>query len=224
MIALVFSAFFVLYLLVPEAVFRLIFGFFIPSRSFVLTRTEKAYRAVIITILPFLVAWGLSWYVPGPRSWPFPVKENSVQQRRADYREVTSAFYSDAEFTKEGKEFWHAATRCSRRQARLISWYILLVSAEALSMGLIAANYPKLENKLLIWVSNSFLTAYISQWHPLLPKVGTIVQVDILCVNDTLYQGELVDYFLKDGELVGIILNCYRRVCLQSRCPPVVRT
>jgi hypothetical protein len=207
MIALVFSALFTVYLLVPEAVFRIVFGFFIPSRTFVLTRTEKAYRAAIITVFPFLLAWGLTWYMPGPRSFPFPVKENSVQQRRADYKEVSSAFYSEAEFTREGKEFWNAVTRCSRRQARLVSWYILLVGLEALLIGLLAANYPKLKNKVLKWISNSFLTAYISQWHPLLPKGGPIVQVDILCADHTLYQGELSDYFLKDGELSGIILK-----------------
>jgi hypothetical protein len=207
MIALVFSALFTIYLLVPEAVFRLVFGFFIPSRSFVLTRTEKAYRAVIITVLPFLIAWGLTWYMPGPRSFPFPIHENSVQQRRADYKEVSAAFYSDAEFTRQGKEFWHALTRCSRRQARLVSWYILLVGLEALFIGLLAANYPRLKNKALKWISNSFLSAYISQWHPLLPLDGPIVQVDILCADHTLYQGELSDYFLKDGELSGIFLK-----------------
>jgi hypothetical protein len=131
MIALVFSALFTLYLLVPEAVFRLVFGLFIPSRTFVLTRTEKAYRAVIITIFPFLLAWALTWYMPGPRSFPFPVEGNSIQQRRADYKEVSAAFYSDAEFARQGKEFWHALTRCSRRQARLVFWYILLVGLEA---------------------------------------------------------------------------------------------
>lgn len=38
-----------------------------------------------------------------------------------------------------------------------------------------------------------------------------LVQVDILSVNDTLYQGELLDYFLRDGELSGIILKKPRR-------------
>lgn len=212
MIALVFSALFTVYLLIPEALFRLIFGFFISSRSFVLTRTEKAYRAVLITLLPFIIAWGLSWYMPLVRTYPFPVRENSIQQRRADYEAIAAAFYSDTKFTREGKQFWHAATRCTRRQARLVSWYLFFVVAEALFIGWLAANYPRLKNrKILRWLSDSFLTAYISQWHPLLPKHGRIVQVDILCTNDTLYQGELLDYFLKDGELSGIILDKPRR-------------
>lgn len=41
--------------------------------------------------------------------------------------------------------------------------------------------------------------------------LGTVVQADILCTNDTLYQGTVSQYFLKDGELSGIILQKPRR-------------
>ena len=52
----------------------------------------------------------------------------------------------------------------------------------------------------------------ISQWHPLLPKDDTIVvQADVLCVNGLLYQGAVSDYFLKEGELSGLILREPRR-------------
>jgi hypothetical protein len=213
-LALVFTALFTVYLIIPEAIFRFVFGFFVPTRTFALTRTETAYRAVLITIIPFLLAWCMSWYVPGPRTWPFPVRENTVQQRRADYRTVSASFYSDAEFTKSEKEFWHAATRCSRRQARLVSWYFVLVVAEALISGELASSYPKLKNKYLKWLSDRFLSPYISQWHPLLTPYllpDTVVQADILCVDDTLYQGEVSQHFLKGAELSGIILAKPRR-------------
>jgi hypothetical protein len=124
---------------------------------------------------------------------------------------VAAGFYSDAEFAKLGEQFWQAATRCSRRQARLVSWYFLLIIGEALYLGILAKNYPKLKNPFLLWASDSFLTPYISQWHPLLPKADTIVQADILCVDDTLYQGEVNDYYLRDGELSGLILKAPRR-------------
>lgn len=212
MLALIVSATFIVYLLIPEGIFRLVFGLFISSRNFVLTRTEKAYRAVLITILPFLLAWFCSWYVPLPRTYPFPIRDNSVQQRRSDYRAVFAGFYSDSEFVKLGNDFWPAVTRCARRQGRLVSWYFLLVGLESLGIGMLVASYPKLKDPRLKWISNSFLTAYISQWHPLLPKRDDIiVQVDILCTNDLLYQGELLDYFLKDGELSGMILKDPRR-------------
>lgn len=146
------------------------------------------------------------------RTYPFPVEENSAQQRRADYKTISAGFYSDSEFAKLGDEFWHAATRCARRQARLVSWYFLFVGLESFAIGVLVSNYPKLKSERLKWISNSFLTAYISQWHPLLPKrEDIVVQIDILCTNDVLYQGELLDYFLKDGELSGIILKTPRR-------------
>jgi hypothetical protein len=212
-LAIVFSALFTFYLLVPEAIFRHVFGFFISSRSFVLTRVEKAQRAVLITIIPFLLALALTWYLPGPQTWPFGIKNNTVQQRRADYETVWAAFYSDAEFVKSGTEFWHAASRCSRRQARLGFWYIVLIFAEAGVWGAVASNYPTLvKSESLKWIPDTFLTPYISQWHPLLSMPsGTVVQADVLCVDTTLYQGEISEFFLKDGELSGLILTNPRR-------------
>jgi hypothetical protein len=41
----------------------------------------------------------------------------------------------------------------------------------------------------------------------LLTLPGTEVRADILCTNDLLYQGRVSQYFLKDGELSGIILH-----------------
>jgi hypothetical protein len=40
---------------------------------------------------------------------------------------------------------------------------------------------------------------------------GTVVQADILCTNDTLYRGIVSQYFMKEGELSGIILQKPRR-------------
>lgn len=213
MVAVVVSAAFIVFLLIPEGIFRLIFGLFISPQSFVLTRTEKAYRAVLITILPFVLAWTFSWYVPAVRTYPFPIRANSVQQRRQDYKTVAEGLYSDTDFAKLGDNFWHATTRCARRQSRLIFWYFLFVVGESVLVGALVARYPKLKGKRTKWIGDKFLTAYISQWHPLLrPKdKTTIVQVDLLCDNDTLYQGEMIDYFLRDGELSGILLKNPRR-------------
>lgn len=216
MLALVFSALFTIYLLIPEGIFRLIFGLFIPPRSFVLTRVEKAYRAVLITVLPFLLAWALTWYMPGPRTWPFPVTQNTSQQRRADYKLVSAAFYSEKAFDVAEASVWHAVTRCSRRQARLVFWYFLLIALEAWLAGALGSNYPRLRRKYLKWLSDKLLSAYISQWHPLLQTDGKEVQADILCVNDMLYQGTVSQYFLKDGELSGIILQNPRRFDRES--------
>lgn len=211
MLALAFSVLLTLYLIIPEAIFRFFFGFFIPARTYVLTRTETAFRAVLISFFPFWIAMGLSWDIPGFRSWPLPVEPNSVEQRRADYKIVAAGFYSDTEFVKSSKEFWPALTRCSRRQARLAFWYFLLVAGEASLLGFFASQYASYGGKPFYrWLSDRLLSPYISQWHPLLTQnllPDTVVQADILCTNDTLYQGIVSQYFLKEGELSGIILQ-----------------
>jgi len=38
----------------------------------------------------------------------FAGEQNSAQQRRIDYKIVTSGFYSEAEFTKSSNVFWPA--------------------------------------------------------------------------------------------------------------------
>jgi len=158
---------------------------------------------------------GLSWDIPGPRSWPLPVEQNSAQQRRIDDKIVTSGFYSETEFTKSSNVFWPALTRCSRRQARLAFWYFLLVAGEAILLGFFASRYASYSGKPFYrWLSDRVLSPYISQWHPLLTQdllPGTVVQADILCTNNTLYQGIGSQYFMKEGELSGIILQKPRR-------------
>lgn len=211
MLALTFSVLLTVYLIVPEAIFRFFFGFFIPTRTFTLTRTETAFRAVLISFFPFWLAMWLSWDIPGPRSWPVPVEQNSVQQRREDYKTVSAALYSDAEFARSKSIFWPAFTRCTRRQARLAFWYFLLVAVEACLLGRFSSRYGAYSGKSFYrWLSDRLLSPYISHWHPLLSQKivpDTVVRADILCTNDMLYQGVVSQFFLKDGDLSGIILH-----------------
>jgi len=214
-LALVFSVLLTVYLIVPEAIFRFIFGWFLPTKEFVLTRTDTAYRAIVISILPFVLAMAVCWYAPGPQNWPFRVSPNTAQGRRDDYKTVAAGFYSDAEFAKSPPAFWGAFTRSLRRQGRLVSWYFPLVALEALLSGWLASRYADFRrNGLYTWLADKFLFHYISKWHPLLTPYlspDTEVQADILCTNDTLYQGYVSQYFLKDGQLSGIILRTPKR-------------
>jgi hypothetical protein len=214
-LALAFSVLITVYLVVPEAAFRYIFGSFVPTRSFVLTRVETVYRAVLVSVIPLLVALFLVWFVPGPSNWPFPVRGSTDQSRRTDYKIVAAALYSDAEFARTQRDFWPAFTRSSRRQARLVSWYYLTLALTAWGAGKLATKYGKYKsNSLYKAFADRFLFEYISQWYPLLtPYVlpSTSVRADILCTNDTLYQGTVADHFLSGGELSGIILQEPRR-------------
>jgi hypothetical protein len=214
-IALVVSALLAFYLVAPETIFRLIFGLFVPTRNFVITGAETVKRAAIIALLPFSLALTVCWYVPGPQNWPFPIAQNSAQARRSDYRVVVGALYSDAEFAKSPQKFWRAFTPCLRRQARLVIWYLLLVSLEALIAGKLAKEFPSYkDNKYGKWLADKLLFVYISEWHPLLTPYllpGVKVQADLLCTNNTLYQGEVSQHFLRDGQLTGIIWSKPKR-------------
>jgi hypothetical protein len=212
-LVVLFSLLLTLYLVIPEAVFRTIFGWFVPPRNFVLSKTETAYRALGIAALPFALALFGTWYVPGMTGFPFPVGENSAALRRYDYRVVVQSLYSEAEFQSSRGEFWHAFTRCARRQARLILWYVLFIVLEASLAGKLARNFARYKtNHAYRWIADKILFPYISGWHPLLTPYSyvdqsTTVQADILCTNGMLYQGRVSQHFLKDGQLTGIFLQ-----------------
>jgi len=213
-LAVLFSLLLTLYLIIPETIFRTIFGWYVPPKNFVISTAETAYRALVIAILPLALAWACSWYVPFVQTFPFPVRNNTAQSRRSDYKLVASALYSEEEYRNSKREFWSAFGRCSRRQARIIAWYILLIGLEAWLAGWLAANYAKYRGLWLYnWVADKFLFSYISPWHPLLTPYmfvdkDTTVQADILCTNGILYQGTVSQHLVKDdGTLSGIFLT-----------------
>jgi hypothetical protein len=216
-LVVLFSLLLTLYLIIPEAVFRTIFGWYVPPRNFFLSRTETAYRALVVALLPLAFAWLGCWYLPVMRTFPFPVNGNTAELRRSDYKFVASALYDEAEYRNSIREFWPAFTRCSRRQGRMIAWYMLLIALEAWLAGRSAAKYAKYRKYWLYnWLADKFLFSYISEWHPLLTpymffEEGTSVQADILCTNGVLYQGIVTQHFVKNGTLTGIFLTKPRR-------------
>ena len=217
MLAVLLSLLVSLYLIIPEAIFRTIFGWYVPPRNFVITRAETAYRALVVAVLPLTLALVGAWYAPIMATFPFPVQANSSELRRADYKLVTSALDSEQEYRDSKEKFWPALTRCARRQARILCWYMLFIALEAWGAGYLAANYAKYKsNSFYEWVADKFLFSYISEWHPLLTPYlfldkETKVQADILCTNNVLYQGTVTQHFVSDGKLTGIFLNNPRR-------------
>jgi hypothetical protein len=151
--------------------------------------------------------------MPVMKTFPFGVNGNTVHLRRSDYKEVIASLYSEEEFRTSKTEFWPAFSRCSRRQGRLICWYILAIILEAWLAGKLAANHGKYkDNTVYKWLADKFLFSYISEWHPLLTpylfvEKETRVQADMLCTNGTLYQGIVTQHFVKNGTLTGIFLS-----------------
>ncbi len=217
MIALAASLLLALYLIVPGFLFRLVFGMFVPLRTFVWTRTEEIYKAVITTVLPFLLACSLAWVAWPFNAYPFFVRGND-ELRRADYKLVASAFYSEQTFHASGEEFWKALTRSSRRQARLLVWYYGFVIVEALLLSFLIRRYGKFRgNRFYSKFADTLLLPNVSQWHVLLtpfifPDRKAIVRADVLSLEGALYQGIVSDHFLSlDGMLSGLILTDPRR-------------
>jgi hypothetical protein len=190
---------------------------YVTLKNFVLSRIETAYKALVVAILPLTFAWIGCWYAPIMKTFPFPVNGNTAEMRRADYKLLTSALYSEEEYRTFKKEFWPTFTRCSRRQARLIAWYILLIGIEAWIAGKLAADYAKYrDSKFYNWLADKFLFSYISEWHPLLTPYlfvdkDTTIQADLLCTNGILYQGTVAGHFIRDGALTGIFLTDPKR-------------
>ena len=213
MLALVLSFLVVLYLIVPDAIFRFVFKWFVPLRTLVPAKPETIYRAVVLASIPFVITMLVVWYAPLFNAWPFPV-EGTAQKRRADYKIVASALYSDAQFNKfdSSGEFWPAFTRSSRRQARLLVWFYLAVCGEGLLFGFLSANYGKYQrNKFYDILAEGLLLPNISEWHLLLtpfvfPDKKATVRADVLCTDGTLYNGEVTQYFLDGSKLSGLIL------------------
>ncbi len=74
MLALVLSFLVVLYLIVPDAIFRFVFKWFVPLRTLVPAKPETIYRAVVLASIPFVITMLLVWYVPLFHACPFPVE------------------------------------------------------------------------------------------------------------------------------------------------------
>ena len=213
MLAVLLSFLVVLYLIVPDAIFRFVFKWFVPLRTLVPAKPETIYRAVVLASIPFVFATLLAWYVPPFNCWPFPVS-GTAGQRRTDYKIVAAALYSEAQFSKSdsARQFWPAFTRCSRRQARLLVWLYLAVVGEGLLFGYLSKHYGRFRrNTLYSFLAEGLLLPNISEWHLLLtpfvfPGRAATVDADILCTDGMLYNGEVAQYFLDGSKLSGIIL------------------
>lgn len=217
MIALAASVVLALYLIVPSFIFRFVFGIFVPLRIFVRSRSEEFYRAVVTALIPLLLAWGFAWTVPFLRSYPFEV-QGMDETRRADYKLVAASFYSEQVFVNHRDEFWTAFTRSSRRQARLLTWYYVLIASEALMFGYSVRKYGTWkDNKYFSKFADKVLLPHVSEWHVLLTPLvfaerKATVRVDILSTEGTLYKGVVSNHFLdRDGMLSGLILTEPRR-------------
>jgi hypothetical protein len=212
-IALALSALVTSYLLIPNALFRFLLGRFVPLRIFQERKTEDLTRAVVTLFISYVIGLMLVWHVPGCKSWPL-IFSDSPTLRIKDYESVLGGMYSEAVFKADPEAFWVAAWRTCQRQGRVLFWYYVAVIVFALLSGWAIKNYGRFRRfKLYVWLMEFLLMPHVSQWHVLLTPFTfadkhTVVKADVLMTDNTLYQGEVADYFLdKDGNLSGMFLG-----------------
>ncbi len=212
MIALVVSCLVAAYLLVPNALFRVVLRLKVPLRIFQESKIEDLTRAVVTLVFVFVIALFAVWYVPCLNSHPFAFPD-TPKLRSSDYQIVASGLYSEAMFKDYGNVFWDALWRTLRRQGRFVFWYYLLVALLARASGWASIRYGKFRrNKIYARFADWYLLPHISQWYVLLtpftfPDSRTVVKADVLMTDDTLYRGDVADHFVdKDGNLTGLFL------------------
>ncbi len=197
MLALVATAFFLLYLFAPAFLFRRIVGAFIPLKKVSGSREEIALRYGFSLWLPFVFAYLLVWYVPVFDRWPagfddsrplrkqdrrllgrvliedsFLVRGRTLPSPEGDLKPELSqakklAQNSEIIFAEEA--FWDALTRDARRNFRLLFWYYVLVVMAAACYVYLGKRYGRLKwNATFTRLAEQFLIPNISEWQLLL--------------------------------------------------------
>jgi hypothetical protein len=209
LIALVAGFLLVAYLLAPGAIYRLTFSFYISSKRFQRTRTEEIVFSVIVTIIPFAIAWLLLLHTP---LGSFPGIHNPIPRREA-YRDIFSSLLSDVNHGPP--TLVTAYFRAAAEQARFISFLWLLCAVEGWIAGRIIRSYGDYaDGSFLRTLCDRFLLKNVSEWQVLFTTLSlpsndprTVVEIDALSTLNVLYRGRLVNWFTdQDGKLAGIFL------------------
>lgn len=209
MIAIVAGFILVAYLLAPGAIYRLTFSFYISSKRFQRTRTEEVVFSVLVTLIPFLLAWILLLHTP---IGSYPAIHNPIGKREA-YRAVLGSLLSDV--TKGSPGLISAYLRAAAEQGRFISVLWLLCALEGWLTGRVIRSYGDYpDGSFLRAFCDRFLLKNVSEWQVLFTTLAlrsddprTIVEIDALSSLNILYRGRLVNWFTDQaGQLEGIFL------------------
>jgi hypothetical protein len=208
LIAIVAGFLLVAYLLAPGAIYRLTFSFYMSSKRFQRTRTEEIVFSVLVTVVPFLLAWLLLHTPLGN----YPAIHSSIGKREA-YRSILSSLLSD---TNKGSPFLVSAyLRAAAEQARFIVLLWLLCAVEGWQIGRVVRSYGDYpDGSFLRTLCDRFLLKNVSEWQVLFTTLSlrsddprTVVEIDALSTLNVLYRGQLVNWFTdQDGKLEGIFL------------------
>jgi hypothetical protein len=208
LIAIVAGFLLVAYLLAPGAIYRLTFSFYISSKRFQRTRTEEIVFSVLVTVIPFLLAWLLLHTPLGN----YPAIQGSMGKREA-YRTILSSLVSDT--GKGSPTLISAYFRAAAEQAHFVGLLWLLCAVEGWQIGRVVRGYGDYaDGSFLRTLCDRFLLKNVSEWQVLFTTLSlhsddprTVVEIDALSTLNVLYRGRLVNWFTdQDGKLEGIFL------------------
>jgi hypothetical protein len=208
MTALVATTVVVLYLLLPNFIFRGLFSFFLPIKQFERTTAQELAFASCATLIPLLFAVLLAYLF-------FPLS-------CADYQNIFSGLHS-TEFFNQGdhlkKLFWPAAFRVIHQNLLLLPIYYIGVSCEAVALGWAGSQYAVFKHRhntewwfrIYDLLVSKFLFPNMSEFYllftPFLQYQKDVVLVDVMTDEDHLYRGKVGNYFVdKEGHLSGLFL------------------
>jgi hypothetical protein len=224
MLALSTTAVLVAYILIPAAVFRVVFSWFVPLKKSPRTRAEEITFALLIAVLPFQLARALA-FGHGLLA-PFELDAAGL----ATWRVLAEAVLSD-DLGVHTAAFWEALGRVAAHQRHFVAAFYVLVVVEAVLFGLVgryhgtmvAALEPgagrlaplrRCARALLRFASARLLFPSISEWDAVFTpslfvprRQRATAHVDVLTTDDHLYRGQVADYFLDaQGKLSGLYL------------------
>jgi hypothetical protein len=209
LIAIVAGFLLVAYLLAPGAIYRLTFSFYISSKRFQRTRTEEVVFSVLVTLIPFVLAWILLLHTP---LGGYPDIHTSIGKREA-YRAILSSLLSDS--AHGSPALLSAYLRATSEQARFVAVLWLLCAAEGWLTGRVIRSYGDYaDGSFLRGFCDRFLLKNVSEWQVLFTTLSlrsddprTVVEIDALSTLNVLYRGRLVNWFTdQTGQLEGIFL------------------
>ena len=208
MSALVAGFFLIGYLLAPGVIYRLAFSAYIPAKRYQRNRTEEIVFSLLVTVLPFVLAWMLL-HTPLGR---LPHLTGGGSKHEA-YSIIFRTLLPGTDLSKDLAG--PAYIRGFLEQVRFLAVLWPLCFLEGWFCGRIVSRYGDYHpDSLRKAFCDRILLTYVSEWEILftslaLPTSQADVEIEIdALAADTLYRGKLVDWFLDaDGKLEGIFLE-----------------
>lgn len=214
------------YVLLPAALFRVVFSSFVRLKKSPRTRAEEVTFAALVAVVPLQLA---RWAAFGGAPSLFP---HLTAATTADLRVMVATLAGAALDTA----FWDSASRLFVLQGRFLAWFYPAVAIEALLFGLLGRHYGTLQAALgkaaprwprlarggraaLEFAGARLLFPGISEWDALFTpslfvprRERAAAHVDVLTSDNHLYRGQVAEYFLDgEGRLRGLYLTRAQR-------------